>query len=46
MILSYQGGESLKDDPLDFPVVTGDKNPPANTGDISLIPCPGRFHMP
>ena len=23
-----------------------DKNPPANVGDMGLIPGPGRFHMP
>ena len=28
-----------------FPDGTVDKNLPANTGDMALIPCPGRFHM-
>ena len=31
---------------LDFPGGTVDKNPPANEGDMSLIPGPGRSHMP
>ena len=30
----------------DFPGGTVDKNPPANAGDMGLIPVPGRFHMP
>ena len=37
---------SKEDDKLDFlgsPVV---KNPPANAGDMGLIPGLGRFHMP
>ena len=29
-----------------FPGGSVDKNPPANAGDISLIPGPGRSHMP
>ena len=30
----------------DFPGGTVDKNLPASAGDMSLIPGPGRFHMP
>ena len=30
----------------DFPSGTVDKNPPANAGDMGLIPGPGRSHMP
>ena len=30
----------------DFPGGTVVKNPPANAGDTSLSPGPGRFHMP
>ena len=30
----------------DFPGGSVDKNLPANVGDMSLIPSPGRFHMP
>ena len=30
----------------DFPGGTEDKNPPANAGDMGLIPGPGRVHMP
>ena len=30
----------------DFPGGTVDKNSPANAGNTSLIPGPGRFHMP
>ena len=29
----------------DIPDGAVDKNPPANAGDIGLIPGPGRFHM-
>ena len=29
-----------------YPGGTVDKNPPANGGDMGLIPGPGRFHMP
>ena len=29
-----------------FPGDSVVKNPPANAGDRSLIPVPGRFHMP
>ena len=31
---------------MDFPGDIVDKNPPANAGDMGLIPGPGRFHMP
>ena len=31
---------------LDFPGGTVDKNLPDKAGDTSLIPSPGRFHMP
>ena len=31
---------------LDFPGGTEDRNPPANAGDMGLIPGPGIFHMP
>ena len=31
---------------MGFPGGTEDKNPPANAGDMGLIPGPGRFHMP
>ena len=31
---------------LDFPGHAVVKNPPCNAGDTSLIPGPGRFHMP
>ena len=31
---------------LNFPGGTVDRNPPANAGDMGLIPGPGRFHMP
>ena len=31
---------------MDFPGGTVDKNLPANTWDTSLIPGPGRFHVP
>ena len=31
---------------LDFPGGVVDKNLPANTGDMGLIPGVGRFHMP
>ena len=30
----------------DFPGGPGVMNPPANAGDTSLVPGPGRFHMP
>ena len=30
----------------DFPGGIVDRSPPANTGDMGLIPGPGRFHMP
>ena len=30
----------------DFPGGTVVKNPPANAGDMGLIPGPGRSHMP
>ena len=30
----------------DFSGGPGDKNPPANAGDIGRIPALGRFHMP
>ena len=30
----------------DFPGGPGVKNLPANAGDMSLIPSPGRLHMP
>ena len=30
----------------DFPGGTVDGNPPANAGNTSSIPGPGRFHMP
>ena len=30
----------------DFPGSTVNKNPPANPGDMSWIPDPGRCHMP
>ena len=30
----------------DFPGGAVDKNPPANAGDRSSAPGPGRFHMP
>ena len=35
----------LKIHPLGFPGGAMDKNLPANVGDTSLIPGPGRFHM-
>ena len=31
---------------VDFPGGTVDKNPAANEGDMSLIPGPGRSHVP
>ena len=31
---------------LDFSGGAVDKNPPANAGDMGLIPGPGRSHMP
>ena len=31
---------------LDFPDGPVNKNTHASAGDMSLIPCPGRFHMP
>ena len=31
---------------LDFPGGPVGKNPPANAGDVGLIPGPGRSHMP
>ena len=31
---------------VSYPGGTVDKNPPANGGDMDLIPGPGRFHMP
>ena len=37
---------SLKESPLDFPAGPVAKSPPANAGDMDLIPGPGRFHMP
>ena len=30
----------------DFPGGSVDKNPPANAGDMGLIPGPGRSHLP
>ena len=37
---------SLKESPLDSPAGPVAKNPPANAGDVDLIPGLGRFHMP
>ena len=34
----------LKSNEWDFSGGTVDKNPPANAGDVSSIPGPGRFH--
>jgi len=36
---------AFKSDPQDFPGGPRVKNPPANAGDMSLIPGPGRFHI-
>ena len=35
----------IKEQVGDFPVGTVVKNPPANAGDTSLSPGPGKFHM-
>ena len=37
---------SKEDDKLDFPGGSVVKNPPANVGDMCLIPGPGGLHMP
>ena len=37
---------SLKESPRDFPGGPGARNPPANAGDMDLIPRLRRFHMP
>lgn len=37
--------ENAKIATLDFPGGRVDKNPPANIGHMSLIPCLGRLHM-
>ena len=36
---------SVKETPWDFPCSPVVENIPANAGDVSLIPSPGRFHM-
>ena len=38
--------DETKDTCRDFPGGAVVKNPPANAGDTSLIPGPGRSHMP
>jgi len=35
----------IKSKLLDLPGGSVDKNPYADTGDMGLIPAPGRFHM-
>ena len=42
--ITGESGERTKD--RDFPGGTVDKKPPANAGDMGLIPSPGRSHMP
>ena len=37
--------EILQKDIRNFPGGIVDKNPPANAGDMGLIPGPGRLHM-
>ena len=39
--LNFKAKKTLQD----VPGGTGDKNPPANAGDMGLIPSPGRSHM-
>ena len=38
--------QETKKDSIGLPGGRVDKNPPAMQGDLSLIPGPGRFHMP
>ena len=37
---------SIRNEPGDFPGGPVAKNPPANAGDMGLIPGTGSFHMP
>ena len=43
---SYKFFAVLKIEFENFPGGKVDRNPPANAGDMSSIPGPGRFHMP
>ena len=39
-------GQISLENVLDFPGGVVNESPPANAGDMSLVPGPGRFHMP
>ena len=42
----FSDGSKMNEKFRDFPGGVVVKNPPANAGDMGLIPGPGRFHMP
>ena len=44
--LHFQSSRFIRTHSWDFPGGTVVKNPPANAGDMGLIPGPGRSHMP
>ena len=39
-------GQISLENVLDFPDGVVNESPPANAGDMSLVPGPGRFHTP